>query len=488
MSSFASNVFKLSLGTLIAQALGLAVAPILSRLFAPEAFGLLGLFTSISGIIGAIACLRYELAIMLPREIKNAVNLFAGSLFSAALVSFLCAVFIRVAGNRLIILFNAEQLNEYVWLIPLMVFLVGTFSAANYWYSRTEHFGRLAFIRIINAFSGNALKLAMGFWGSATGGILILATFIGQFIANLILYIKIWFSDGQLLRSHFELKEMFNLFYRYKQFPQYSVWSGILVDFSLKLPIFMIAYFFSTKELGFFVFVQTIVRAPFNLLGESISKVFFQKAASIKENSEKLSDYIESVFYFLTTCFMLPALVLSFLGEDIFKVLFGSNWSEAGKYAQVLIFSILIEFITAPLGNLYNVLEKQKEALRFNMLLMALRLGALIIGGFTGKILIAIVIFVAADVIGRCAKFIYIFGQTRFKIAKAVAIIVKAFALAVPFIFFLILCKYVLSFSAIVNIWFAVLIIIINYFLLIHRNGFIKTFLINHSQSTSETY
>ena len=114
MSTFVSNVVTLSTGTIIAQALGILAAPILSRLFAPEAFGVLGLFTAISGIIGAMVCLRYDLAIMLPRQDKKAVNLFAGSLLSAALISFLCAVLIGIAGQHLLNIFNVEQLKEYI--------------------------------------------------------------------------------------------------------------------------------------------------------------------------------------------------------------------------------------------------------------------------------------------------------------------------------------------------------------------------------------
>jgi O-antigen/teichoic acid export membrane protein len=488
MSSFVANVVKLSIGTIIAQVLGILVAPILTRLFDPEAFGLLGLFTSISSIIGAIACLRYDLAIMLPEQDQGAVNLFAGSLLSAVFISSLSSLLIWVGGQYILNLLNASQLIGMIWYVPLMVFLIGTFSAASYWNTRTENFGRLSFVKIINSFISNFAKLAMGLGGHVSGGILIFATLLAQFISNLFLFSKIFIFDRNFFLKHIQLREIFNVFYRYRRFPKYAVWSGILVDLSLKLPIFIIAYFFSARELGLFVFVQTIVRVPFNLLGESISKVFFQRAATIRENRENLSQWIETVFYFLTSFFMLPALILSILGEDMFNFIFGSNWSEAGIYAQILAFSILVEFITAPLGSLFNVLEKQKEALQFNILLMALRLSALIAGGVTGNIFVLISIFVIADMIARSAKFTYIFRQSHFKIARATGIILKAFALAVPFIFCLIFFKFILNFGALVNIWLAVLMIMINYFLLMHRNDLIKAIFNNHSQNTLETY
>ena len=80
-SSFAANVLKLVTGSVIAQGLGVLAAPVIARLFAPEAFGVAALFVSITGIIGVVACLRYELAIMLPKTDEEAANLLGISLF-----------------------------------------------------------------------------------------------------------------------------------------------------------------------------------------------------------------------------------------------------------------------------------------------------------------------------------------------------------------------------------------------------------------------
>ena len=74
-SNFAANVLKLVTGSVFAQGIGVLVAPIVARLFAPEAFGFAALFTSIAGIISVVACLRYELAIMLPKTDEEAANL-----------------------------------------------------------------------------------------------------------------------------------------------------------------------------------------------------------------------------------------------------------------------------------------------------------------------------------------------------------------------------------------------------------------------------
>ena len=57
-SSFATDVLKLVTGTTLAQVITVLAAPVISRLYGPEAFGFLTLFTSITSIIGVVACMR----------------------------------------------------------------------------------------------------------------------------------------------------------------------------------------------------------------------------------------------------------------------------------------------------------------------------------------------------------------------------------------------------------------------------------------------
>ena len=147
-SPFVSNVLKLTSGSVIAQGLGILVAPILTRLFAPEAFGVAALFASITGIIGVVACLRYELSIMLPKTDDEAANLFGVSVFFVLVVTGISAFVILFAGDRIAQLLNSPYLSKYLWLVPPTVFLSGVFLALNYWNSRTKHFGRLSIARV----------------------------------------------------------------------------------------------------------------------------------------------------------------------------------------------------------------------------------------------------------------------------------------------------------------------------------------------------
>jgi O-antigen/teichoic acid export membrane protein len=56
-TSFATDVLKLASGTTLTQIIVVLASPLLTRLYGPEAFGFLALFTSITSIIGVIACM-----------------------------------------------------------------------------------------------------------------------------------------------------------------------------------------------------------------------------------------------------------------------------------------------------------------------------------------------------------------------------------------------------------------------------------------------
>ena len=80
-SEFVRNVLTLITGTTIAQAIPIAIGPILTRIYTPEEFGLYGIFIAIVSIVSVVATARYELAIIQPKLDKDVNHLVALSIF-----------------------------------------------------------------------------------------------------------------------------------------------------------------------------------------------------------------------------------------------------------------------------------------------------------------------------------------------------------------------------------------------------------------------
>ena len=130
--SFLGDVLKIAGGTTFAQALSVLATPILTRIYGPESYGLSALFVSIVASVGVVSCLRYELAIMLPKRDEDAANLLAASLILAGVISVLTIPITYYAGNFIILSLKLRALNPYLMFIILAVFLNGVVLAFNY--------------------------------------------------------------------------------------------------------------------------------------------------------------------------------------------------------------------------------------------------------------------------------------------------------------------------------------------------------------------
>jgi O-antigen/teichoic acid export membrane protein len=116
------------------------------------------------------------------------------------------------------------------------------------------------------------------------------------------------------------------------------------------------------------------------LVAQSVSQVFFQRAAEKKAAGEDLGQLVEQVCVRLTGLMTLPLLMVAITGPAMFAVLFGIKWTEAGLYAALLVPYMFATLIASPLLNLFDVLERQGTSFLFNVLFLVSRVISLVLG------------------------------------------------------------------------------------------------------------
>ena len=444
-TGFAANVSKLITGSIFAQGLGVLVAPIVTRIFAPEAFGVAALFASITGTIGVVACLRYELAIMLPKTDEEAANLLGLSLFFVLIFTGISALIIFFAGNVIVGLLNSPELKNTLWLIPLSVLVSGTFLALNYWNSRTKHFGRLSIARLISSIFAQSTVLGAGYAGFVSGGVLIGSRVLGQLISTLFLGGQIWQDDRHLFKASIRWEKMIAGLRRHKKFLIYGTWSALLNTASHQLPALLLSFYFSPKIVGFYALGITVLSIPMSMVGRAVSQVFFQKASEAHNRTGNLSKVVEDVFKRLVSLGIFPILLLTLIGQDIFTVAFGEPWAEAGVYMQILGLWIFFQFISSPISTLFAVLEKQSYGLFFNVLLFSTRAASLIVGGMTDDVRLTLFLFASTGV--ACYGFLcfWLISKTGTSILQALNHIFKYCIYSSPLLIIVAFAKYSLG-------------------------------------------
>jgi len=391
-TSFTSDVLILASGTIFAQILTIFVAPFITRLFGPESFGIWALYGSIVGIIVVIACLRYELSIVLPQSDFEAANLFAVCILFTIIVSGITTPVIFFFGTDIADLLNAPQLSSFFWLVPISVFLGGVSLSVYYWNSRIKDFKRASVARVASSISTTGIQLGSGIAGYRTAGILIIAGIFGQFISILFVSIAILKHDFRLIRDSINFQTMLEGIKRYSQFPLVDSISALLNTISGSLPIILLAAFYSPIFAGFYSLSIAVIQLPSNLIGNAISQAFFPHANEAYRE-DNLSLLVERLFKILIIVILFPLLILTMIGGDLFGIVFGNNWIEAGIFAQILSIFFIVNFIMNPISLIYIILEKQVFGLYFNVINFLTRLISLIIGGLFLDVYFTLILF-----------------------------------------------------------------------------------------------
>src|SRR5690625_3723904 len=92
-SRFVRNVALVATGTAGAQAITMAFSPVITRLYGPDAFGMLGTFTATLAVVTPIAALTYPIAIVLPKKDDDARAIAKLSFLLALCISVVFAIF-----------------------------------------------------------------------------------------------------------------------------------------------------------------------------------------------------------------------------------------------------------------------------------------------------------------------------------------------------------------------------------------------------------
>ena len=396
--TFAGDVATLVSGTTLAHLVLVLASPLVTRLYTPSAFGVAALFSSLGTVIGVIACLRYELAIVLPGDDDEAAGVFAVSVVASVVVSVACGAALLVLRGPILHLLRSPELGSFLPLVPLSVCLRGLLNSLTYWSTRRKNFSQLSVARFVGSTTMAGAQLGLGFGGLATPAGLILSEVLRPFASSVRLAYRVWGDDWLVLRDGFRLASMLPMLRRYRKFPLVSGWAAIMNTISWQLPSFLLAAYFSPVIVGFYSLGDRVLRRPMSLISLAIGQVFLQRAAQAQVEG-KLTALVESSFTRLVRLGMFPFVVLSVVGQDLFVVLFGSYWAEAGFYAQILSLWTFVWFISSPLSSLYSVLELQERSLYINIAILVTRYASLTIGGIAQNSRLGLFLFGVSGVL-----------------------------------------------------------------------------------------
>ena len=294
--SFFSQVLTLTTGTTIAQIIPIAVTPILTRIYKPDEFGIFALYLAVASMVTIIATGRYELAIMLPKEEKDAVNLLALSIviaFFLSLLIFLALLIVMPFRARIAGLIGKGELSKWFLLISVSMLLTGVNQSFNYWYNRKKQYKRLSIARVLNSGTGALVSLTLGAAGFGAVG-LIFGKLSGDGCSLGVLSWNFWREEKEKIKL-ISKKLILENSKKYQDFPKVNSLHAFMDALNNNGVAFLISAFFGVTALGFYAFSMRVLNTPMVFIGGAVSQVFFQKATETYNRGGDLQGLLKKI-------------------------------------------------------------------------------------------------------------------------------------------------------------------------------------------------
>jgi O-antigen/teichoic acid export membrane protein len=360
-------------GAALSQLIVLAASPLLTRLYTPEDFGVLGVFSALLGILGIAVSLRYELAIPLAEGAESVVNLVALSLVVALLVSVLVGVTLWPWGDFVSAWLNAEPLRPLLWLLPVGLLALGCAQALTNWAVRRQAFGLISRNQISRELGRVVTQIGFGFLALGPFG-LVVGQIIGNSAGITTLALAFHRSEGRMLHA-IQFRRMARLAARFGDLPALATGAALLDNGGRLAPALLIAALYGIEVAGWFALAQKTLQMPV-FLSTAVARVYLGEAPRLaRAGGEGMYALFKATTWRLLAFGVLSLGLVVVAGPELFALVFGSAWTEAGRFAQFLAFMSLGQLVVAPVSQTLTVLERQGirlawDALRFGTLLL----------------------------------------------------------------------------------------------------------------------
>ena len=358
-------------GTLGAQALPLAVAPLITRLCDPSEMGTFSLWLGAAMVAAIGATLRLETAMILDHEPEQQRTCFRVIFYTVgvtALAVTAASLLARVAGIGVV--------RELSWT-ALLTLGLGTWLIAitqtTLAYA-TSHgaFGQAARAKVWGAGTIALAQLVLLYLGAGGTGLLagqLIGMAAGLAAARLQLR-----PPSAPIRLVLDPVQRAYLM-KHQAFWRFSLPSSLLNALVAQLPLFLIGLHHGALAVGLFALTQRVLYAPIALLAASVLEVFKRQSVHEYQAVGHCAQAYRHTFKVLLLLGLGPSLVLFAFSPPLFAWIFGESWRAAGELAQILVPLYFLNFIASPLSYVFAVTGKQKLDLKWQVALFVMTVG-----------------------------------------------------------------------------------------------------------------
>ncbi|MFN2635855.1 MAG: lipopolysaccharide biosynthesis protein [Gemmatimonadaceae bacterium] len=371
--------------TAFAQAIALVVAPFLTRLTGPAAFGVFGVYLAALGVLGAVTSWRFGLAVPLPDSDEEAIAVLIAGVFGSVAMALVTALLLFVFGGWIArVVLDTPAIAPLLWLVPVGMLGVGLTDVVSGWCLRHRQFGPLVRSRISRSVGTSACQLAGGFIvrGSPVG--LVGGDVLGR------LY-SVWEMARTIARAERgrqlapSVTMVRSAFSRYRAFALISTPSTFINAAGAWAPVILLTVWWGPVAGGLYTLGQRVIGVPIGLLGDSAGQVYISElAARARGSAPGMTGLFSKTAKGLLIIGIPAGVAMLLLAPIAFRIVFGPQWNEAGLMVRWQAVALICQLVAIPLAQTLNLLGYQRQQFAWDVSRLFLTVLAFVWARFAG--------------------------------------------------------------------------------------------------------
>lgn len=393
------SISVLATGTALGQLISLLTIPVVTRLYTPADYGVLGMFSSIVTVLGGIAGLRFDAALLLPeRNISG--RMVVRKLFRITIVtSLVVSASLLILATIIYFFWGFEPLDSLgglVFLLPIGVLLTSVSATFSALAVRDGTYRQLGRVPLVQKFSSGLIQILGGFTGAGALGLI--AGALLQPIVSIGMLVR---GRSRFVRISLHRRgisgELHGLISEYRDFPLINAPTVLLNLLAWNSQILILSFFYSTDDIGLYSLALGVVGLPLNVILSAVSQVYLRESANRK--GDRLS--AQRIFKQLLIGLLLisvPIFGLLWAGSEYgMEPAFGAEWAGAGLIAQAMLPLLWGRFMATTLTTTFTVYRRQSWLLLWQISALLATGFGYIFGGIS-EFTIAETVFIASSV------------------------------------------------------------------------------------------
>lgn len=375
---FAAQVFSLAGLSYAAQGLTLLALPLITRLYAPEAWGVLAITIAALAVVTACASLRYQVGIALPEADADAARLLLLCLLLAAGCSGIVAIVLLPA--TLLGMFDAlvarSDASTIAILFPLLTAAAAANTALSATLLRLRHSLVVGGARLLQVVTTLGCQLGLGWSGADEPVSLVIGLLAGTLVATGWLGQAAWRGLANVRAEVLRLPALRETAAAHAQLPRTLVRTDLLNSASRNALPILVAALFSTQLAGLLALANSLIGAPLSRLTSAVWQITHARLA--RHEPAQRHRFLASLQRLLCSLLAPPLVTLALFAEPL-TALLGEDWQALSLLLAPIALMLYLNHVSNATSYFVAFGRFETEA-RVNLLLTAVPLIVLVAG------------------------------------------------------------------------------------------------------------